>query len=177
MSPQPLRRPVFTKLQSGSSIPHLLWLSVALPRWLTMLPPKVQSSASPGLSLRTWLRKASESTASRERPHLSHCRITHTQKKIDSPGPVHTPLQPASRPAEMEGFGTKSQISHPGQPSEIAPTFVFLASPEASLYYGQIMHPYPMGYVLLLAQVWLNLAEYGTDLSVPMRNPATRALS
>ncbi|KAH8150897.1 uncharacterized protein LAJ45_05079 [Morchella importuna] len=63
-----------------------------------------------------------------------------------APGPVHTPLQPASRPAEqMEGFGQKSQIDRPGQPSEIAPTYVFLASAEASLYYGQIMHPYPMG--------------------------------
>ena len=53
----------------------------------------------------------------------------------DSPGPVHTPLQPASRPAEqMEGFGQQSQIGRPGQPSEIAPTYVFLASKESELY-------------------------------------------
>lgn len=59
-----------------------------------------------------------------------------------APGPVHTPLQPASRPAEqMEGFGSHSGISRPGQPSEIAPTFVFLASNLASLYYGQVLHP------------------------------------
>lgn len=52
-----------------------------------------------------------------------------------SPGPVHTPLQPASRPAEqMEGFGSGSQLGRPGQPSEIAPTYVFLASAEAELY-------------------------------------------
>jgi len=63
-----------------------------------------------------------------------------------APGPVHTPLQPASRPAEqMEGFGKQSGIGRPGQPSEIAPTYVFLASAEATLYYGQIMHPYPIG--------------------------------
>lgn len=63
-----------------------------------------------------------------------------------APGPVHTPLQPASRPAEqMEGFGSDSQIGRPGQPSEIAPSFVFLASKEAELYYGQILHPYPFG--------------------------------
>jgi len=63
-----------------------------------------------------------------------------------APGPVHTPLQPASRPAEeMEGFGTQSQIGRPGQPSEIATSFVFLASKDASLYYGQILHAYPMG--------------------------------
>lgn len=63
-----------------------------------------------------------------------------------APGPVHTPLQPASRPPEqMEGFGEKSQLGRPGQPSEVAPTYVFLASAEAELYYGQIMHPYPLG--------------------------------
>ncbi|KAF2669814.1 general stress protein [Microthyrium microscopicum] len=63
-----------------------------------------------------------------------------------APGPVHTPLQPASRPQEqMEGFGKKSQIGRPGQPSELAPTYVFLASKDSSLYYGQIMHAYPMG--------------------------------
>ncbi|GJE85374.1 oxidoreductase [Phanerochaete sordida] len=63
-----------------------------------------------------------------------------------APGPVHTPLQPASRPPEqMEGFGEHSQLGRPGQPSEIAPTYVFLASAEAELYYGQILHPYPLG--------------------------------
>lgn len=63
-----------------------------------------------------------------------------------APGPVHTPLQPASRPAEqMEGFGQGSQIGRPGQPSEIAPSFVFLASKDAELYYGQTLHAYPLG--------------------------------
>ncbi|PHH64345.1 hypothetical protein CDD81_4702 [Ophiocordyceps australis] len=63
-----------------------------------------------------------------------------------APGPVHTPIQAASRPPEqMEGFGKKSQIGRPGQPSEIAPTYVFLASKDAELYYGQVMHPYPSG--------------------------------
>jgi len=63
-----------------------------------------------------------------------------------APGPVHTPLQPASRSAgQMEGFGEKSSIGRAGQPSEIAPTYVFLASADAELYYGQIMHPYPLG--------------------------------
>ncbi|GAB1317474.1 Oxidoreductase YhdF [Madurella fahalii] len=63
-----------------------------------------------------------------------------------APGPVHTPLQPASRPAEqMEGFGSKSGIGRPGQPSEIAPSFVFLASKDSELYYGQVLHAYPLG--------------------------------
>jgi len=63
-----------------------------------------------------------------------------------APGPVHTPLQPASRPAEeMEGFGKKSQLNRPGQPSEIAPSFVFLASKDSELFYGQVLHAYPAG--------------------------------
>jgi len=63
-----------------------------------------------------------------------------------APGPVHTPLQPASRPPEqMENFGADSQIGRPGQPSEIAPSFVFLASKDSELYYGQILHAYPLG--------------------------------
>lgn len=63
-----------------------------------------------------------------------------------APGPVHTPLQPASRPAEqMEEFGKNSQLGRPGQPSEIAPSFIFLASKDSELYYGQILHAYPLG--------------------------------
>ena len=54
---------------------------------------------------------------------------------VYSPGPVHTPLQPASRPEkQMEGFGEQSQLGRPGQPSEIAPSYIFLASAEAELY-------------------------------------------
>lgn len=63
-----------------------------------------------------------------------------------APGPVHTPLQPASRPPEqMEGFGKGSQLGRVGQPSEIAPSFVFLASKDAELFYGQTLHAYPNG--------------------------------
>ncbi|KAK6506689.1 hypothetical protein TWF481_005148 [Arthrobotrys musiformis] len=63
-----------------------------------------------------------------------------------APGPVHTPLQPASRPAEqMEGFGEGTQLGRPGEPSEIAPSYVFLASNESELYHGQILHPYALG--------------------------------
>jgi NAD(P)-dependent dehydrogenase (short-subunit alcohol dehydrogenase family) len=63
-----------------------------------------------------------------------------------APGPVHTPLQPASRPAEqMEGFGEGTVLGRPGQPSEVAPSFVFLASKDSELYYGQVLHAYPFG--------------------------------
>lgn len=51
------------------------------------------------------------------------------------PGAVYTPIQPDTRPAkQMEGFHANSPLGRPGQPSEVAPTFVFLASSEASLY-------------------------------------------
>ncbi|PHH85316.1 hypothetical protein CDD83_611 [Cordyceps sp. RAO-2017] len=63
-----------------------------------------------------------------------------------APGPVHTPLQAASRPPEqMEGFGKKSQLGRPGQPSEVGPSFVFLASKDSELFYGQVLHCYPLG--------------------------------
>lgn len=63
-----------------------------------------------------------------------------------APGPVHTPIQPASRTAEeMKNFGGKGKLGRLGQPSEIAPSFVFLASNDAELYYGQVLHPYPLG--------------------------------
>lgn len=59
-----------------------------------------------------------------------------------APGPVHTPLQPASRPKEqMETFGESTMIGRPAQPSEIAPSYVFLASSEAATFIGQVLHP------------------------------------
>lgn len=63
-----------------------------------------------------------------------------------APGPVHTPIQVDSRPAEqMENFGSGSQLGRPGQPSEIAPSFIFLACKDSTLYSGQCLHPYPFG--------------------------------
>jgi NAD(P)-dependent dehydrogenase (short-subunit alcohol dehydrogenase family) len=63
-----------------------------------------------------------------------------------APGPVHTPLQPASRSAEeMKSFGSKSKLGRVGQPSEIGPSYVFLASKDSELFYGQVLHAYPVG--------------------------------
>jgi len=62
------------------------------------------------------------------------------------PGPVYTPLQPASRPSEeMKDFGEKTALDRPYQPSEVAGSYIFLMSAEAGLYNGQIMHPYSLG--------------------------------
>lgn len=62
-----------------------------------------------------------------------------------APGPIWTPLQPASWPAEvLETFGTKTAkvpMNRAGQPFEVAPAFVFLASTDSSYMTGQILHP------------------------------------
>ena len=59
-----------------------------------------------------------------------------------APGPVWTPLIPASFDKEKVGkFGKDSPIGRPAQPAEIAPCYVFLASKDAAFITGQVMHP------------------------------------
>lgn len=59
-----------------------------------------------------------------------------------APGPIWTPLIPASFPAEkVASFGKDTTMKRPGQPSEVAPAFVFLASEDASYITGQAIHP------------------------------------
>ena len=59
-----------------------------------------------------------------------------------APGPVWTPLIPASFDArQVAEFGKDSPMGRPGQPDEIAPSYIFLASPENSAMTGQILHP------------------------------------
>ncbi|OGE56942.1 hypothetical protein PENARI_c002G04250 [Penicillium arizonense] len=63
-----------------------------------------------------------------------------------APGAIYTPIQVDTRdPDSMKGWGSNSQLGRPGQPSEVAPSFVFLASKDASLYSGQTLHCYPLG--------------------------------
>lgn len=55
-----------------------------------------------------------------------------------APGPVWTPLQPAFVPNEkIESFGEEAVFGRPGQPAELAPPFVFLASQESSYISGE----------------------------------------
>ncbi|MDV6033604.1 MAG: SDR family oxidoreductase [Phycisphaera sp. RhM] len=56
-----------------------------------------------------------------------------------APGPVWTPLIPSTMPAEkLEEFGGNTLLKRPAQPSELAPLYVWLASPEASYVTGEI---------------------------------------
>lgn len=58
-----------------------------------------------------------------------------------APGPVWTPLVPASFPPEkVSTFGTDTPMKRPGQPIEIAAAYVFLASNDASYITGQVIH-------------------------------------
>ncbi|MCE3294385.1 MAG: family oxidoreductase [Crocinitomicaceae bacterium] len=58
-----------------------------------------------------------------------------------APGPVWTPLIPASMPDEkVQTFGTDSPMKRPAQPAELAPAYVFLASDEAAYISGEIIH-------------------------------------
>ena len=58
-----------------------------------------------------------------------------------APGPIWTPLIPASFKAEkVRTFGKNVLLERPGQPSEVAPAYVLLASADGSFITGQIIH-------------------------------------
>ena len=57
-----------------------------------------------------------------------------------APGPVWTPLIPSTMPAEKAAsFGKDTPLGRPGQPAEVAPLFVFLASSESTYITGEII--------------------------------------
>ena len=59
-----------------------------------------------------------------------------------APGPIWTPLIPATMPPEkVERFGSQVPMKRAAQPEEIAPSYVFLASDDASYFSGQVLHP------------------------------------
>jgi NAD(P)-dependent dehydrogenase (short-subunit alcohol dehydrogenase family) len=59
-----------------------------------------------------------------------------------APGPVWTPLIPASFAEDyIGGFGQQASMGRAAQPSEIGPSYVFLASEDASYFSGQVLHP------------------------------------
>jgi NAD(P)-dependent dehydrogenase (short-subunit alcohol dehydrogenase family) len=59
-----------------------------------------------------------------------------------APGPIWTPLIPASfDPQHVAKHGSSAPMQRPGQPNEVAPCYVFLASDDASYISGQVLHP------------------------------------
>jgi NAD(P)-dependent dehydrogenase (short-subunit alcohol dehydrogenase family) len=59
-----------------------------------------------------------------------------------APGPVWTPLIPSTFPAKkVAKFGSDVPLKRAGEPEEIAPSYVFLASDDASYMTGQVLHP------------------------------------
>jgi NAD(P)-dependent dehydrogenase (short-subunit alcohol dehydrogenase family) len=59
-----------------------------------------------------------------------------------APGPIWTPLIPATFDAQkVAKFGSDVPMKRAGQPAEVAPCYVFLASDDASYMSGQVLHP------------------------------------
>jgi NAD(P)-dependent dehydrogenase (short-subunit alcohol dehydrogenase family) len=59
-----------------------------------------------------------------------------------APGPIWTPLIPSTFDAErVAHFGSEVPMKRPGQPDEVAPCFVFLATGQSSYMSGQVLHP------------------------------------
>ena len=59
-----------------------------------------------------------------------------------APGPIWTPLIPSTFDAKhVASFGSQTPMKRPGQPREVAPSFLFLACEDSSYMSGQVLHP------------------------------------
>ncbi len=60
-----------------------------------------------------------------------------------APGPIWTPLNPfgGQPPQKIPEFGKSTPMGRPGQPNEVAPSFLFLACEDSSDMTGQVLHP------------------------------------
>ncbi|MFL6789295.1 MAG: SDR family oxidoreductase [Sphingomicrobium sp.] len=60
-----------------------------------------------------------------------------------APGPIWTPLNPfgGQDPHKIPEFGKDTPMGRPGQPNEVAPSFLFLACEDSSYMTGQVLHP------------------------------------
>jgi NAD(P)-dependent dehydrogenase (short-subunit alcohol dehydrogenase family) len=77
--------------------------------------------------------------ASLTRSLASHAIKSGVRVNAVAPGPVWTPLIPATLPSEkVKNFGADTLFGRAAQPAELAPVFVFLASPLASYVTGEV---------------------------------------
>ncbi|BAK65638.1 SDR-family protein [Sphingobium sp. SYK-6] len=60
-----------------------------------------------------------------------------------APGPIWTPLNPfgGATKEKLAHFGESTPMGRPGQPNEVAPSFLFLACEDSSYMSGQVLHP------------------------------------
>ena len=60
-----------------------------------------------------------------------------------APGPIWTPLNPfgGQKPEKIKEFGKDTPMGRPGQPNEVAPSFLFLACDDSSYMTAQVLHP------------------------------------
>jgi NAD(P)-dependent dehydrogenase (short-subunit alcohol dehydrogenase family) len=60
-----------------------------------------------------------------------------------APGPIWTPLNPfgGQPPEDVKDFGKNTPMGRPGEPNEVAPSFLFLACEDSSYMSGQVLHP------------------------------------
>jgi NAD(P)-dependent dehydrogenase (short-subunit alcohol dehydrogenase family) len=60
-----------------------------------------------------------------------------------APGPIWTPLNPfgGQDPEKIPDFGKNTPLGRPGQPNEVAPSFLFLACEDSSYMTAQVLHP------------------------------------
>ena len=75
--------------------------------------------------------------------YTAKCAVCHGEKGDGKgPGSLNLPLKPAdlTNAKMVAEFGTQTPMKRPAQPEEIAPAFVFLASPQTSSYItGEIL--------------------------------------
>lgn len=77
----------------------------------------------------------------------THLAPRGVRVNVVAPGPVWTPLNPADKAADkVATFGSQTVMKRPAQPEEIAPAFVFLASPQCSSYITGEVLPIIGGY-------------------------------
>lgn len=77
----------------------------------------------------------------------THLAPRHIRVNAVAPGPVWTPLNPTDKEAEdVAEFGAQTVMKRPAQPEEIAPAYVFLASPQCSSYITGEVLPIIGGY-------------------------------